>query len=99
VAAPAAAAKLSSRHRPAQHHRAQPPIPDFVWVPATNARGYLIEFRSGSKPVLRVRTRAARLHVSRRRLRRGRYRWIVWALDRERSPAGKPLVDAIVRIH
>jgi hypothetical protein len=69
-----------------------------VWVPAKNASGYLIEFRSGSKLVLRARTRAARLHVSRNRLHRGRYRWSVWALNHAGSPAGKPLVDSNVRI-
>jgi hypothetical protein len=81
-----------------RHRRAQAPIPDFVWVPVANAGGYLIEFRSGFKLVLRVRTRAARLHVSRRQLHRGRYRWYVWALDHQGSPAGKPLVDVVVRV-
>jgi hypothetical protein len=67
-------------------------------VPAKNAHGYLIEFRSGSKLVLHVRTRFARLHVSRTRLQRGRYRWLVWALNSSGSPTGKPLVDSNVRI-
>jgi hypothetical protein len=67
-------------------------------VPAKNASGYLVEFRSGSKLVLRVRTRVARLHVLRKQLHRGRYRWLVWALNSAGSPAGKPLVDSNVRI-
>jgi hypothetical protein len=98
AAAPAAATKPLSKHRPAAVHSAQPPIPDFVWVPAKNASGYLIEFRSGSKLVLRVRTRAARLHFSRRRLHHGRYRWLVWALNHAGSRVGEPLVVSIVRI-
>jgi hypothetical protein len=101
ASAPRAVTKPASKHRPNRPkpvHPSRTAIPDFVWVPAKNASGYLIEFRSGSKLVLRVRTRAARLHVSRRRLHRGRYRWLVWALNHAGSPAGAPLVDSSVRI-
>jgi hypothetical protein len=97
ASAPRAATEPVSKHRPTVHP-SRPAIPDFVWVPAKNASGYLIEFRSGSKLVLRARTWAARLHVSPKRLRRGRYRWSVWALNHSGSPAGKPLVDSNVRI-
>ena len=98
ASAPRAATQPVSKHRPTAVHLSRRAIPDFVWVPAKNASGYLIEFRSDSKLVLRARTRAARLHVSRKRLHRGRYRWSVWALNRAGSPAGKPLVDSNVRI-
>ena len=98
VAVPPVVTKPVSKHRRKAVHPKPPAIPDFVWAPAKNASGYLIEFRSGSKLVLRVRTRAARLHVSRRRLHRGRYRWLVWALNHAGSPAGKPLVASNVRI-
>jgi hypothetical protein len=90
--------KPKAKHRAKAARRSPTPIPDFVWVPVKNAHGYLIEFRSGSKLVLRVRARFARLHVSRTRLRRGRYRWLVWALDSAGSRTGKPLVDSNVRI-
>ena len=98
-----AASKASKPKPTRKHHRAavrpvRPAIPDFVWVPAKDARGYLIEFRSGSKLVLRTHSKVARLHVSKRQLRPGRYRWYVWALDRGSSPVGKPLVDSTVRI-
>ena len=98
ASAPGAATKPVSKHRPTAVHPSRLAIPDFVWVPAKNATGYLIEFRSGSKLVLRARTWAARLHVSRKGLPRGRYRWLVWALNHAGSPAGKPLVDSNVRI-
>jgi hypothetical protein len=98
AAVPPVVTKPVSKHQPKAVHLSRTTIPDFVWVPAKNASGYLIEFRSGSKLVLRVRTRAARLHVSRRRLNRGRYRWLVWALNKAGSPAGEPLVDSRVRI-
>ena len=98
AAVPPVVTKPVSKHQPNAVHLSRTTIPDFVWVPAKNASGYLIVFRSGSKLVLRVRTRAARLHVSRRRLNRGRYRWLVWALNKAGSPAGEPLVDSRVRI-
>jgi hypothetical protein len=98
ASAPRAATKPVSKHRPTAVHPSRPAIPDFAWVPAKNASGYLIEFRSGSKLVLRARTRAARLHVLRKRLHRGRYRWLVWALNHAGSPTGKPLVDSNVRV-
>jgi len=98
ASAPRAATEPVSKHRPTTGHPSRPAIPDFVWVPAKDASGYLIEFRSGSKIVLRARTSAARLHVSRKRLRRGRYRWLVWVLNHAGSPVGKPLVDSNVRI-
>ena len=98
AAAPPVVTKPVSKHRPKPVLPSRTTIPDFVWVPAKNVSGYLIEFRSGSKLVLSVRTRAARLHVSRRRLHRGRYRWLVWALNNSGSSAGKPLVDSRVRI-
>jgi hypothetical protein len=98
ASAPRAAPKPVSKHLPTTVHRSQRAIPDFVWVPAKNVSGYLIEFRSGSKLVLRARARAARLHVSRKRLPRGRYRWFVWALNQAGSPTGKPLVDSNVRV-
>ena len=98
ASAPRAATEPVSKHRPTTGHPSRPAIPDFVWVPAKDASGYLIEFRSGSKIVLRARTSAARLHVTRKRLRRGRYRWLVWVLNHAGSPVGKPLVDSNVRI-
>lgn len=93
-----AAAKPVSKHRPTTVAPTLPAIPEFVWAPAKSASGYLIEFRSGSKLILRARRRAARLHVSRKQLHRGRYRWLVWALNSTGSATGKPLVDSNVRI-
>jgi hypothetical protein len=102
TAAPPAATKPVSKpvrkHRRKVVHPAAPAIPDFVWAPAQNVSGYLVEFRAGSKVVLRARTRSARLHVSRKRLPRGRYRWLVWALTSAGSPASTPLVDSKVTI-
>jgi len=60
--------------------------------------GYRVEFRSGSNLVLRVSTRAPTLRVSATQLRPGRYRWLVWGLDRAGAAVGKPLVNAVVRI-
>jgi hypothetical protein len=71
-------------------------LPNFVWAPVKNARGYLVEFLVGSKVVLRVRTRAAKLHVS--QLHRGRYRWLVWRVGKSGSPIGKPLVDSNLKV-
>jgi hypothetical protein len=71
-------------------------LPNFVWAPVKNARGYLVEFLAGSKVVLRVRTRAAKLHVS--QLHRGRYRWLVWRVGKSGSPIGKPLVDSNLKV-
>ena len=73
-------------------------IPDFVWAPSKGASSYRVEFRSGSKLVLRTRTRNTRLHVSHSRLRPGRYRWLVWRLNRRGTPVGAALVDATVRV-
>jgi hypothetical protein len=98
AAAPPVVTKPVSKPRPKPVHPARPALPDFVWAPVKTASGYLIEFRSGAKLILRVRTRAARLHLSRKQLHRGRYRWLVWALNHSGSPAGKPLVDSNVRI-
>jgi hypothetical protein len=84
--------------KPRSASTARPVIPDFVWAPARHVTVYRVEFRSGSRLVLRVRTRAARLHVLRKQLRPGRYRWLVWGLNRAGSPVGKPLVDAKVRV-
>ena len=89
---------------PVSHRKQKAPVvrprvlPDFVWVPVKNASGYLVEFRAGSKVVLRARTRAARLHVLARQLRRGRYRWLVWVVGTSGSPVGKPIVDSNVTI-
>jgi hypothetical protein len=69
-----------------------------VWVPVKGASGYVVEFRSGSKLVLRAHTRTARLRVSTKQLRRGHYRWQVWALNQAGARIGKPLVDSAVRI-
>jgi hypothetical protein len=69
-----------------------------VWAPIKNARGYLVEFLTGSKVVLRVRTRAARLHVSPKQLHRGRYRWLVWRVGTSGSPIGRPLVDSNLKV-
>jgi hypothetical protein len=73
-------------------------LPDFVWAPVKNARGYLVEFLAGSKVALRVRTRAARLRLSAKQLHRGRYRWLVWQLGAAGAPIGEPLVDAKVSV-
>jgi hypothetical protein len=100
----AAALPASSRHV-SRHKRKAPPVqqrtralPDFVWVPVKNASGYLVEFRAGSKVALHVRTRGARLHVSTKQLHPGRYRWLVWRVDKSGSPIGKPLVNSNVRV-
>jgi hypothetical protein len=102
----AAAPPVSSRHvskpKPKRKAPAVPPrahaLPDFVWAPIKNARGYLVEFLTGSKVVLRVRTRAARLHVSPKQLHRGRYRWLVWRVGTSGSPIGRPLVDSNLKV-
>jgi hypothetical protein len=89
---------------PVSHRKPKAPVgrqrvlPDFVWVPVKNASGYLVEFRSGSEVVLRARTRAAKLRVLARQLRRGRYRWLVWVVGKSGSPVGKPIVDSNVTI-
>jgi hypothetical protein len=83
---------------PVSVRRAPRVIPAFVWVPVKGASGYLVEFRSGSKLVLRAHTRTARLRVSTKQLRRGHYRWQVWALNQAGARIGKPLVDSAVRI-
>jgi hypothetical protein len=69
-------------------------IPAFAWAPIKNAIGYRIEFRLGSRIVLRVRTRRARLRVARARLPQGRYHWLVWRLNHRGTPVGAPIVDA-----
>lgn len=88
--------------KPKHTRRASPPrvrmLPDFVWVPVKNARGYLVEFLAGSKVALKVRTRAARLRLSVKQLRPGRYRWVVWQTGTSGAPIGKPLVDSNVRV-
>jgi hypothetical protein len=95
---------VSSRHVAKVKHQAAPArqraraLPDFVWVPVKNATGYLVEFRAGSKVVLRARTRAARLHLLARQLHPGRYRWLIWRVGKSGSPIGKPLVDSGVRV-
>ena len=76
----------------------RPSIPDFVWVRDQRAHGYRIEFRAGSKVVLRVRTQTTRLRVPPARLPPGRYRWVVWRLNGHGDPVGAPLVDAILTI-
>jgi hypothetical protein len=90
--------RTSSRSPAPARKRAQPPIPDFVWAPSKDAGSYRVEFRSGSKLVFRTRTRATRLHVSHAALRPGRYRWLVWKLNRRGAPVGPALVDAKVRV-
>jgi hypothetical protein len=89
--------KRKHKAAPAVSQRAHA-LPDFVWVPVKNARGYLVEFRAGSKVVVRVRTRAARLHVSPKQLHRGRYRWLVWRVSASGSPMGRPLVDSNLKV-
>jgi hypothetical protein len=74
-------------------------IPDFAWPPNGEAQGYRIEFRRGSRTVLRARAHRARLRVARAQLPNGQYRWLVWRLNRRGLPVGAPLVNAIVRIH
>jgi hypothetical protein len=73
-------------------------LPDFVWEPVKGARRYLVEFLAGSKVVLRLHTRAARLRISAKQLHRGRYRWLVWQLGAAAAPIGKPLVDSKVSV-
>jgi hypothetical protein len=102
AATPPASSKHVSKPKPKQKAPAVPPrahaLPDFVWAPVKNARGYLVEFLTGSKVVLRVRTRAARLHVSPKRLHRGRYRWLVWRVGTSGSPISRPLVDSNLKV-
>jgi hypothetical protein len=100
----AAAPPVSIRHV-SKHKRRGPAVrprvralPDFVWLPVKNATGYLVEFFAGSKVVVRVRTRTARLHITARQLHRGRYRWLVWRVGKSDSPIGKPVVDSNVTI-
>ena len=101
---PTATPPSSSRHVTKRKHKPSPVrprprvIPDFVWAPVKSANGYLVEFRTGSKLALRVRTRAPRLHVSAAQLRRGHYRWLVWVIGTSGSPIGKPLVDSTVTV-
>jgi hypothetical protein len=90
--------RTSSRLPASAKNRAQPPIPDFVWAPARDARGYKVEFRSGSRVVLQARSKIARLHVPVGKLHPGSYRWIVWRLNRHGVPDGPALIDATVRI-
>lgn len=99
----AAPAPVTSRHvsKPKQKRVVRPLVrmlPDFVWVPVKGARGYLVEFLTGSKVVFRVHTRAARLRLSAKQLHRGSYRWLVWQLGEAGAPIGKPLVDSKVTV-
>jgi len=71
---------------------------NFGWVPVKHAFGYRIEFRSGPRLVLQARAQAARLRVSRGQLRPGRYRWLVWRVNRHGAPVGTALVDAVLTI-
>jgi hypothetical protein len=102
AAAPPASAP--TRHVSKRKHRApavRPHVrvlPDFVWAPVKNARGYVVVFLSGSKVALRVHTRAARLRVTTKQLHRGRYRWLVWRVGKSGSAIGKPLVDSNLRV-
>jgi hypothetical protein len=108
-ARPAGKTRSAGRTKPRRHRTssrlpapakqtAKPPIPDFVWAPSKEAGSYRVEFRSGSKLVFRTRTRATRLHVSHSVLRPGRYRWLVWRLNKRGTPVGPALVDATVRV-
>ena len=73
-------------------------IPDFVWVAAKGAVRYRIEFVLGTRVVHTATTGVSRLHVARRELPPGRYRWRVWALDKSGARVGRALVDASVNI-
>jgi hypothetical protein len=99
----AAPPPVTSRHvsKPKQKRVVRPHvrmIPDFVWVPVKGARGYLVEFLTGSKVVFRAHTRGARLRLSAKQLHRGSYRWLVWQLGEAGAPIGKPLVDSKVTV-
>jgi hypothetical protein len=100
VAAPPASSTHVSKRKPRAHPVPPHPrmLPDFVWAPAKGAKGYLVEFLTGSKVVLRTHTRAARLRLSAKQLHRGRYRWLVWQLGEAGAPIGKPLVDSKVTV-
>lgn len=95
---PRGVASAKSRRQPRVRSTPSQPNRNFGWVPVKHTFGYRVEFRSGPKLVLRVRARAARLRVPRAQLRPGRYRWLVWRLNRRGTPIGPSVVDAALTI-